>query len=131
MYTSCINFPVLNFLHAHISRTINLLSSYPCHDNIHVGVCNMNTQLESCIADFLKHTGLRDFLNQFYSHLPPSMKRSMLDAVETGDLQAGAGGTDAQDWAEMLLRMYTRWATKEGFTASVLSRAEGESTRAA
>ena len=42
-------------------------------------------------------------------------------------MQAGAGGTDAQDWAEMLLRMYTRWATKEGFTASVLSRAEGES----
>ncbi|KAL3131818.1 hypothetical protein ABBQ38_007532 [Trebouxia sp. C0009 RCD-2024] len=41
-------------------------------------------------------------------------------------IQAGAGGTDAQDWAEMLLRMYTRWAAKEGFTASVLSRAEGE-----
>ena len=42
-------------------------------------------------------------------------------------MQAGAGGTDAQDWAEMLLRMYTRWAAKEGFKASVLSRAEGES----
>ena len=40
-------------------------------------------------------------------------------------MQAGAGGTDAQDWAEMLLRMYTRWAAKEGFTTSVLSRAEG------
>ena len=40
-------------------------------------------------------------------------------------LQAGAGGTDAQDWAEMLLRMYTRWADKEGFTTSLLSRAEG------
>lgn len=49
------------------------------------------------------------------------------DAVMAGGLQAGAGGTDAQDWAEMLLRMYTRWATKEGFTASVLSRAEGDS----
>ena len=46
-------------------------------------------------------------------------------------MQAGAGGTDAQDWAEMLLRMYTRWAAKEGFTATVLSRAAGESpTRA-
>lgn len=49
-----------------------------------------------------------------------------------GCMQAGAGGTDAQDWAEMLLRMYTRWAAKEGFTTSVLSRAEGDSpTRAA
>lgn len=43
-------------------------------------------------------------------------------------MQAGAGGTDAQDWAEMLLRMYTRWAAKEGFTASILSQAEGESS---
>ncbi|KAL0041594.1 hypothetical protein WJX79_008705 [Trebouxia sp. C0005] len=41
-------------------------------------------------------------------------------------IQAGAGGTDAQDWAEMLLRMYTRWADKQGFTTSILSRAEGE-----
>ena len=40
-------------------------------------------------------------------------------------MQAGAGGADAQDWAEMLLRMYTRWAEKQGYTATVLSRAEG------
>lgn len=43
----------------------------------------------------------------------------------TSVLQAGTGGTDAQDWAEMLLRMYTRWAEKQGYTASLLSRAEG------
>ena len=41
--------------------------------------------------------------------------------------QAGAGGTDAQDWAEMLLRMYTRWADKQGFTAHVLSQTAGAS----
>ncbi len=35
------------------------------------------------------------------------------DAVAT--LQAGAGGTESQDWAQMLLRMYTRWAEQEGF----------------
>lgn len=40
-------------------------------------------------------------------------------------MQAGAGGADAQDWAEMLLRMYTRWAEKQGYAATVLSRAEG------
>ena len=35
------------------------------------------------------------------------------DAVVS--IQAGAGGTDAQDWAEMLLRMYLRWADRRGF----------------
>lgn len=43
-------------------------------------------------------------------------------------MQAGAGGTDAQDWAEMLLRMYTRWADKQGFSLHVLSQAAGTTT---
>ena len=36
------------------------------------------------------------------------------------DIQSGSGGTEAQDWAEMLLRMYTRWAEKHDFTVSVI-----------
>ncbi len=39
------------------------------------------------------------------------------DAIAT--INAGAGGTESQDWAEMLLRMYTRWAEREGFRAEV------------
>jgi peptide chain release factor 2 len=39
------------------------------------------------------------------------------DAVAT--VNAGAGGTESQDWAEMLLRMYTRWAEREGFAVDV------------
>ena len=35
------------------------------------------------------------------------------------EVHSGAGGTDAQDWAEMLLRMYTRWAQQEGFEVEV------------
>lgn len=41
-------------------------------------------------------------------------------------LTAGAGGTDAQDWAEMLERMYLRWAEKSGMDAAVIERSPGE-----
>jgi peptide chain release factor 2 len=41
-------------------------------------------------------------------------------------IHAGAGGTDAQDWAEMLLRMYLRWADKRGYQANVLDIMPGE-----
>ena len=42
------------------------------------------------------------------------------------DIQAGAGGTEAQDWAQMLLRMYLRWAAARGFTAEVIDSNPGE-----
>ena len=42
------------------------------------------------------------------------------------DIQAGSGGTEAQDWGNMLLRMYLRWAEKRGFKADVVEVSEGE-----
>jgi peptide chain release factor 2 len=42
------------------------------------------------------------------------------------EINAGAGGTDAQDWAEMLLRMYMRWAEQQEFKVSLLDRQDGE-----
>ncbi|MGC1247770.1 MAG: peptide chain release factor 2 [Spirulinaceae cyanobacterium] len=41
-------------------------------------------------------------------------------------INAGAGGTDAQDWAEMLLRMYTRWAEKQGYKVTLAEQSDGE-----
>ncbi|MGF1487757.1 MAG: peptide chain release factor 2 [Prochloraceae cyanobacterium] len=41
-------------------------------------------------------------------------------------INAGAGGTDAQDWAEMLLRMYTRWGEKQGYKVDVVELSEGD-----
>ncbi len=46
------------------------------------------------------------------------------DALLT--IHPGAGGTESQDWAEMLLRMYLRWAERHGFKAEVLDLLEGE-----
>jgi peptide chain release factor 2 len=49
---------------------------------------------------------------------------------DTGDalvtVNAGAGGTDAQDWAEMVLRMEMRWAERRGFTVELLEASEGD-----
>ncbi|HAN79828.1 MAG TPA: peptide chain release factor 2 [Gammaproteobacteria bacterium] len=42
------------------------------------------------------------------------------------DIQAGSGGTEAQDWGNMLLRMYLRWAEKRGFRVEVVEVSEGE-----
>jgi peptide chain release factor 2 len=42
------------------------------------------------------------------------------------DIQAGSGGTEAQDWGNMLLRMYLRWAEKRGFRVDVVEVSEGE-----
>jgi peptide chain release factor 2 len=41
-------------------------------------------------------------------------------------INAGAGGTDAQDWAEMLLRMYTRWGEKQGYKVQLAELSEGD-----
>ena len=41
-------------------------------------------------------------------------------------INAGAGGTDAQDWANMLLRMYTRWAENRGWKVELVDKSEGE-----
>jgi peptide chain release factor 2 len=42
------------------------------------------------------------------------------------EVHAGAGGTESQDWANMLLRMYTRWAEKHGFKVDYLEETQGE-----
>ena len=42
------------------------------------------------------------------------------------DIQAGSGGTEAQDWAEMLLRMYLRWGERKGFKAELMEASDGD-----
>lgn len=42
------------------------------------------------------------------------------------EVNSGAGGTEAQDWTEMILRMYLRWAERRGYKVSILERSDGE-----
>lgn len=67
--------------------------------------------------------------------LSEDAKRREIEALLSGEadandayleVNAGAGGTEAQDWAEMLLRMYQRWAEKRGFKATLTEQSDGE-----
>ena len=42
------------------------------------------------------------------------------------EINAGTGGTEAQDWAEMLMRMYLRWAEQHGYKVQLMEQSEGE-----
>jgi len=67
-----------------------------------------------------------------YSEMLEKLETAMLlsgendarDAIMT--IHPGAGGTESQDWAEMLLRMYLRWAERDGFKTVITDRLEGE-----
>ena len=67
--------------------------------------------------------------------LQTEVARRELEALLSGEadgndsyleVHAGAGGTESQDWANMLLRMYTRWAEKHGFKVEYLEETQGE-----
>lgn len=65
-----------------------------------------------------KRLGKLEFLRMFAGELDV--------ASAFVDIQAGSGGTEAQDWAEMLLRMYLRWAEDEDLVTELVEKSEGE-----
>ena len=76
-----------------------------------------------------------DELKEGYEKLISEMETCRLETLLTGkydknnalmSFQAGAGGTEAQDWCQMLYRMYTRWAERSGFTYKILDYQEGD-----
>ena len=74
-------------------------------------------------------------LKDGFAQLTAEMETCRLETLLTGkydknnvlmSFQAGAGGTEAQDWCQMLYRMYTRWAERSGFTYKILDYQDGE-----
>jgi len=74
-------------------------------------------------------------LTQGYAQLEEEMEDARLETLLTGtydgnnalmSFHAGAGGTEAQDWCQMLYRMYTRWAERHGFTYKILDYIDGD-----
>jgi len=78
---------------------------------------------------------LEDEISALLEPVERELERLIEDALFTGEydagdavleIHAGTGGTDAQDWAEMLLRMYQRWASDRGFEWELLEASAGE-----
>ena len=78
---------------------------------------------------------LKDELSKEVSSLQKEIEQREFNAMLSGEydqgdallaIHAGAGGNDAQDWAEMVQRMYLRWAEKKGFETDVLDLTPGE-----
>ncbi len=78
---------------------------------------------------------MRDERKEGFQKLSDDMERCRLETLLTGNydgnnammsFQAGAGGTEAQDWCQMLYRMYTRWVEAHGFTYKIMDYQEGE-----
>jgi peptide chain release factor 2 len=74
-------------------------------------------------------------LKDGYANLEEQMENARLETLLTGDydgynaimsFQAGAGGTEAQDWTQMLYRMYTHWTEAHGFTYKILDYLDGD-----
>lgn len=76
------------------------------------------SEIDSSLLDLEKSLDKFDFQKML------SGEYDSADAILT--VNAGAGGTDAQDWASMLLRMYTRWAEKKGWQVELLDKSDGE-----
>lgn len=87
------------------------------------------------IADEEQDESLVQEAKQILSHLVIELDKWELQKMLGGEydpddailtVNAGAGGTDAQDWAQMLLRMYTRWAESRGWQVDIMDVSEGE-----
>jgi peptide chain release factor 2 len=100
-------------------------------DRIAGAVTDVDTLLElgalgeDVSADLSREMGrLRAYLDELETEMLMSGESDQMGAILT--IHPGAGGTESQDWAEMLMRMYLRWAEREGIKASVTDLLEGE-----
>lgn len=101
-------------------------------------VINKSVKDAGELIQFAEETGDTEIADEVAAHLDRLEKEAkvfFLEALMNGKydgnnailaLHAGAGGTEAQDWAEMLYRMYTRYAEREGFGVQVLDYQSGD-----
>lgn len=82
---------------------------------------NDEETIENC---FIESTSLEEHIQNMEIEVLLSGDHDKNNAILS--IHPGAGGTESQDWAEMLLRMYTRWAERRGFSTEILDYQTGE-----
>ncbi len=86
---------------------------------------DLSREGENVDADIRRELdSLRQFVDRLETESLLSGKHDALNAIVT--IHPGAGGTESQDWAEMLLRMYLRWAERQGFETAMYEYQPGE-----
>jgi peptide chain release factor 2 len=87
------------------------------------------------LADEEKDEGAVEEARRLIADVAARVKQAELESLLSGEadandcyleIHAGQGGTEAQDWAEMMARMYTRWAEKKGYKVEYLEESAGE-----
>jgi peptide chain release factor 2 len=94
-------------------------------------VDDVEVLFEFAVEDDSSAGELRETLNRLAEAVEESETQMLLGGENDARpaivaINAGAGGTDAQDWAEMMLRMYLRWADRKGFKTEILDHQAGE-----
>ena len=118
----------------HVNRRIsNLEGKIKHYEGLLSGCDDVETMME--LAQEENDESMLDELKSVYTDLETKMEETRLETLLTGDydgnnalvsFQSGAGGTEAQDWCQMLYRMYTRWAEAHGFTYKILDYEDGD-----
>lgn len=94
-------------------------------------VDDISVLFEFAVEDDASAAELREAINRLTAAVETSETQMLLGGENDARnaivaINAGAGGTDAQDWAEMLLRMYLRWTERRGFKSELIDHQAGE-----
>ncbi|KAH6821711.1 high chlorophyll fluorescent 109 [Perilla frutescens var. hirtella] len=112
-----------------VKEKIKLLNDFKAQAEEAETIVNLTEEMDSI------DTGLLEEASGIIKELRKALDRFELTQLLSGpydkegaviSISAGAGGTDAQDWADMLLRMYVRWGEKQRFKTRVVEKSMGE-----
>ena len=115
------------------TRIKNLQDKIDDHKKREAGLEDLLTLCE--MGQEMEDESLVPEVEEGYEHLVQDLEKASLATLFTGEydhlncmltIHAGAGGTEAQDWASMLFRMYTRWAERQGFKWETLDYEDGD-----